>query len=129
MGKMKGTIFETIPESGPTTASSGQPSTFEPKKSELLERTIKSHVNMLAHLYKQQQLLELHLQGIQKQCEEITTLVEVMKKSMDEDFILSMSDEEAIEGEYMDPIPSPILNTSPDTIPKTEVTLLSTIKT
>ena len=129
MGKMKGTIFETIPESRPTTTSSGQPSTFEPKKSELLERTIKSHVNMLAHLYKQQQLLELHLQGIQKQCEEITTLVEVMKKSMDEDFLLSMSDEEDIEGEYMDPIPSPILNSSPDSIPKTEVTLISTIKT
>ena len=45
--------------------------------------------------------------------------VEVLKKSKDEDFILSMSDEDDIEGEYKNPIPSLVLTTSPDSNPKT----------
>ena len=60
--------------------------------------------------------MELQLQGIQKQREEITTFVEVLKKSNDKDFILSMSDEDDIEGEYMDPISSLVLITSLDLI-------------
>ena len=58
--------------------------------------------------------MELQLQGIQKQREEITAFIEVLKKSKDEDFLLSMFDDDDIEGEYKDPIPSLALITSLD---------------
>ena len=77
IGKMKGKVSKTILESGPSAA------TFVPRKLELLSRIIRSHENMLVHLYEQQQFLKLQLQGILKQCKEITTSVIVLKKSND----------------------------------------------
>ena len=49
-GKDEREVSETIPEFGPAVASSSQPSTFVPKKSELLVKTIRSYENML-YLY------------------------------------------------------------------------------
>ena len=46
-----------------------------------------------------------------------------MKRSKDEDFILSMSYEDNIDREYTDPIPSPVFTTSLDSNPRTEVKL------
>ena len=64
-----------------------------------MDKTIGSHENMLAHLYEQQHLIELQLHGIKKQREEITAFIEVLKRSKNEDFILSMLDEDDIKGE------------------------------
>ena len=73
--------------------------------------------------------MELQLEGIQKQYEEITTFVEVLKTSTEADFILSMLDNDDIEGEYIYLIPYPDLTTSPDSNPRTDVKLSSTIET
>ena len=52
-----------------------------------------------------------------------------MKRSKEEDFILSMSDEDNIDGEYTSPIPSPIFTTSPDSNPRIEVKLSFSVET
>ena len=47
--------------------------------------------------------------------------MEVLKKSKDKDFILSVSNEDDIEGEYVDPILPLVLTTSSDLISNTDV--------
>ena len=64
---------------------------------DLLDRTIKYHENMLSHRYEQQ-LLKLQAQGIQKQQEEVTTMVEELKKIKAQTSIFPSSEGEDIEG-------------------------------
>ena len=47
-----------------------------PKKSRLLQRTIRVHEKMLQNLHEQQPLVEFQLQTIQKRREEVTALHE-----------------------------------------------------
>ena len=54
VGKMKEEVLETILESELATAPKGQSSTIVLTKSKILDRTIRSHENMLGHLYEQQ---------------------------------------------------------------------------
>ena len=59
IGKMKKKVPESILESEPTTVPKGQSFSVVLIKSKILDMTIWSHKNMLAHLYEQQQLVEL----------------------------------------------------------------------
>ena len=52
--KDEGKGLETILESKPITTPKGQSSSTVLTKSEILDRIIQSHENMLAHLYEQQ---------------------------------------------------------------------------
>ena len=112
-GQSKGKLPEILLEFGRADATKDQPSNPMTKKSDLLDRTIRSNENVLSHLYEQQ-LLELQLQGIQKQQEEITTVVEELKNIKARASIFSSFEEEDIEGEYTNPIPSPNMTPSPD---------------
>ena len=91
------------------------------KKPDILDRTIRSHENVLSHLYEQQQLLELQLQGIQKQQEEITTVVKELKRIKAHACIFSTFEGEDIKGEYTYPIPSLNLMLSPDSSSKPKI--------
>ena len=83
---------------------------------------------MLAHLYEQQQLLELQIQGIQKQREELTTLNEELKKTKAQESMFSVSEGKDIEGEYVDLIPALDLTTSSNLNLRTEVRSSSAIE-
>ena len=52
--KMKEKVPDTLLEFEPTTALKGQSSFTVLMKSEILDRTIRSHESMLGHLYEQQ---------------------------------------------------------------------------
>ena len=117
---MKEKVLEAIRESKPIAAPKGHSSSIVLTNSEILDRTIWSHESMLCHLYEQQQLVELHLQGIQKRREELTTLIEELKKTKVQEVIFSTLEGEDIEGEYIDPLPSLDLTTSLDSKPRTE---------
>ena len=54
IGKMKENFPKTILEFEPAIAPKGQSSSIVLPKSEILDRSIRSHKNMLAHLYEQQ---------------------------------------------------------------------------
>ena len=56
--------------------------------------------------------MELQLQGIQKQQEELTALIEELKKTKAQDVVSSTLEGEDIKGEYTYPIPSLDLTTS-----------------
>ena len=56
--------------------------------------------------------MELQLQGIQKQQEELTALIEELKKTKAQDVVFSTLEGEDNKGEYTDPIPSPDHTTS-----------------
>ena len=53
----------------------------------------------------------------------------MLKKSKDQDSILSMSDDDDDEGEYIDPIPSLILTTNPNSYMRIEVRLSFVVET
>ena len=56
---MKEKVPETILESELATVPKGQSFSIVLTKSKILDMTIRSHENMLAHLYEKQQLVEL----------------------------------------------------------------------
>ena len=51
-GQSKGKLLETLLEFGRADAAKDQPSTSMTKKSDLLDRTIRSDENVLSHLYE-----------------------------------------------------------------------------
>ena len=88
---MKEKVPKTVPKFKLAAAPKVKSSSAVLTKFEILDTSILSHVNMLAHMYEQQQLLELYLQGIQKQREELTALIEELKKTKAQEAIFSAS--------------------------------------